>query len=166
MWQLLSPYKGTRSMTLSRLVLRSWPWGLPCWRGLAGWHDFFHGVPQPLNSHYQVWIKLYLQGQFLVKNRTDETLYLTTSKLIRPRIRGEVLPGLLITQSANGDIYGTAYVSGYFIPPQATLSFMSTIHIRGVPRQKSDTMDAVLEIADANANKQRVRLKIKGQRIA
>jgi hypothetical protein len=101
-----------------------------------------------------------VSGHFLVKNRTDELLYLTTLKLIRPRIHGEVLSELLTMQSQNSNIHGTAHVSGYFIPPQATSPVAALILIRGVPRQKSGIMSAVLEMADANAHKERVRLKI------
>jgi hypothetical protein len=104
-----------------------------------------------------------LSGLFLIKNRTDEPLYLTTVKLISPRIHGEVLQELLTMQSPNpsSSMHGTAYVSGYFIPPQAASPVSVLILVRGVPRQTSGIMSAVLEMADANSHKERARLKIK-----
>ena len=100
-------------------------------------------------------------GHFLVKNRTSENLYLVTSKLIRPKIKGEVLPGLLTMQAPDSDIHGTACVSGHFIPSGATIPVVALILIRGVPKQKSGTWSAILEVADANAHKQRVPLKLR-----
>jgi hypothetical protein len=121
-------------------------------------HQCFWGVSKQTDGSFVTQVS----GHFLVKNRTDEPLHLTTAKLIRPRIHGEALPGLLTMQSPNSNMHGTAHVSGYFIPPQATTPVASTILIRGVPKQKPCTfMNAVLEMADANAHKERVKLKIK-----
>jgi len=46
------------------------------------------------------------------------------------------------------------------ILPQYTLPVSATILIRGVPKQKSDVMNATIEIADADANEERVRVKL------
>jgi hypothetical protein len=73
-----------------------------------------------------------------------------------------VLPGALTMQlPGKSRMHGTAYVSGTFIPPQATLPVAATILIRGTPQQKSGPMSAVIEMADANAHKERVKLQIK-----
>jgi hypothetical protein len=120
-------------------------------------HECFWGVSKQPDGSFITQVS----GHFLVKNRTDEPLYLTTSKLIRPRIYGEVLSATLTMQSPTSNMHGTAHVSGYFIPPQATSPVTALLLIRGVPRQKSGIMSAVLEMADANAHQERVRLKIK-----
>src|SRR5260370_26913790 len=99
-----------------------------------------------------------VSGHCLIKNRTSDRLYLTTARLVRPRIKGEVLPSLLTMQAVNGNIHGTAHVSGHFIPPGATLPAAFTVLIRRAPRQKSGPMRAVLEFADADAHAERVQV--------
>jgi hypothetical protein len=101
-----------------------------------------------------------VSGHFLVKNRTDERLYLTTARLVRPKIRGKELPGLLTMRALDSNMHGTAHVSGHFIPPKATLPISITILIRGTPRQKSGMMRVMIEFTDANAHKERVTVKI------
>jgi hypothetical protein len=101
-----------------------------------------------------------VSGHFLVSNRTDERLYLTTARLVRPKIRGKELPGLLTMRAPDSNMHGTAHISGYFVPPKATWPVSMTILIHGTPRQKSGTMQAVIEFADANAHKERVTAKI------
>jgi len=97
----------------------------------------------------------------MVKNRTDAPVHLMTAHLIKPRIRGELLPGLLTMQAVDSNMHGTAHVSGHAIPPQGTLPVAATILVRGVPRQKAGMMDATIEMTDADANRARVRLKIR-----
>jgi hypothetical protein len=116
---------------------------------------FWHIAKQPDNS-----IVTQVSGHFLVRNRMDERLYLTTARLIRPKIRGKELPGLLTTRALDSNMHGTAHVSGYFIPPKATLPISTTMLFRGAPRQKSGTMHAVIEFADADAHKERVAVEI------
>jgi hypothetical protein len=110
-----------------------------------------------------------VSGHFLVTNRTNERLYLTTARLIRPKIRGEELPGLLTLRALDSNMHGTASVSGHFVPPKATLPASATILIRGMPKQKSGVMQAVIEFADANGHSERLDLKldhIPGQQVA
>jgi hypothetical protein len=84
-----------------------------------------------------------------------------TARLIRPRVKGEVLPGILTIQATSSRMHGTAYVSGSFIPPEYTLPVSATILIRGVPKQKTGVMAATIEMSDADANTERVKLQIK-----
>ena len=71
-----------------------------------------------------------VSGHFLVSNRTDERLYLTTARLLRPKVRGEELPGLLTVRALDSSMHGTASVSGHFVPPKVTLPVSATILIR------------------------------------
>ena len=64
-------------------------------------------------------------------------------------------------QAVDSNMYGTAYVSGHAIPPHGTLPVSVTILVRGAPRQKAGMMDAIIEMTDADANKERVRLAIR-----
>jgi hypothetical protein len=101
-----------------------------------------------------------VSGHFLVSNRTDERLYLTTARLLRPKIRGKELAGLLTMRALDSNMHGTASVSGHFVPPKATLPASATILIRGMPRQIAGVMHAVVEFADADGYKERVNLKL------
>jgi hypothetical protein len=116
---------------------------------------FWHTARQSDNS-----VVTQVSRHFLAKKRTDERLYLTTARLVKPKIRGKELPGLLTMRALDSNMHGTAYVAGHFIPPKATLPISATILIGGSPRQKSGTMRAVIEFADANAHKERVTVKI------
>jgi hypothetical protein len=82
---------------------------------------------------------------------------------------GEELPGLLTLRALDSNMHGTASVSGHFVPPKATLPASATILIRGMPKQKSGAMQAVIEFADANGHSERLDLKlghIPGQQVA
>ena len=120
-------------------------------------HQCFWGIAKQPDGSFVTQIS----GHFMVKNRTTEPLYLMKATLARPKIVGEVLPGLLTMQSTNSRMHGTAHVSGNFLPPSATLPIASTILIRGVPEQQAGVMDAIIEIIDANANKERVKVTLK-----
>lgn len=120
-------------------------------------HQCFWGVSKQIDGSYVTQVS----GHFMVKNRTSSPVHLMTARLIRPRIKGEILPGRLTMQATNSRMHGTAHVSGHSVPPQSTLPVAATILIRGVPKQKAGIMAATIEMTDADANKERVRLQIK-----
>jgi hypothetical protein len=64
-------------------------------------------------------------------------------------------------RAVDSNMHGTAHVSGHAVPPHQTLPVSMTILVRGAPRQKAGMMDAIIEMADADANKERVRLRIR-----
>ena len=68
-----------------------------------------------------------VSGHFMVKNRAA-SLQLMAARLIAPRIKGEVLPGLLTMQAVGSRMHGTAWVSGHSIPAQAALPVAATIY--------------------------------------
>jgi hypothetical protein len=121
-------------------------------------HQCFWGVSKQVDGSFVTQVS----GHFMVKNRTASSLQLMAARLIAPRIKREVLPGLLTMQAVGSRMHGTAWVSGHSIPAQAALPVAATILIRGVPAQKFGMMNATIEITDAHANKERVRLKIRG----
>jgi hypothetical protein len=92
----------------------------------------------------------------MVKNRTGEPLHLLKAKLIRPKINGEELPGLVTMQAPDSNMHGTAYVSGYNIPPGQTLPASAVILIRGMPNQRGGPLAATVEFQDADASRVRV----------
>jgi hypothetical protein len=99
--------------------------------------------------------------QCMVKNRsTTELLHVMTARLIKPRIRGEVLPAHVSTRSLSTGMFGTPHVSGNFINTGQTLPVSCVISIRGVPRQKSGPMRAKIEFADADGQRERVKVRL------
>lgn len=94
----------------------------------------------------------------MVKNRTGEPLYLLKAKIVRPKINGEELPGLVTMQAPDSNMHGTAHVSGHNIPAGQTLPVSAMIFHRDMPTQRGGTMVAVIEFQDADMN--RVRMPI------
>jgi hypothetical protein len=120
-------------------------------------HQCFWGISQQADGS----LVTQVSGHFMVKNRTASALHLMTARLVKPRISGEVLPGLITMRAVDSNMHGTAHVSGHAVPPHQTLPVSMTILVRGAPRQKAGMMDAIIEMADADANKERVRLRIR-----
>jgi hypothetical protein len=110
---------------------------------------------QPDGSHVTQ-----VSARCMVKNRSAEPLHVMKARVIKPKIRGEVLPGLVVTRAQNASVYGTPNVSGTFIGAGQTLPVACTILIQGVPRQKSGAMRATIEIEDADGHRERVRLQL------
>jgi hypothetical protein len=99
--------------------------------------------------------------QCMVKNRsTTELLHIMTARLIKPSIRGEVLPAHVSTRSPSTGMFGTPHVSGNFIDIGQTLPVSCIISVRGVPRQKSGPMQAKLEFEDADGHRERVKVRL------
>jgi hypothetical protein len=80
------------------------------------------------------------------------------ARIIRPKIKGKVLPGLVVTRAANAAAYGTPHVSGNFIGAGQTLPVSCTLLARGVPKQKSGPLRATIEIEDADGHRERVEV--------
>jgi hypothetical protein len=96
----------------------------------------------------------------MVKNRSTEQVHIMKAGIIKPRIKGEVLPGLVATRAQNANVYGTPPVTGNYIGPGQTLPVSCTILIRGTPRQKSGPMQAKIEFEDADRHRQRVSVRL------
>jgi len=94
----------------------------------------------------------------MVKNRSTQPLHVMKARIIKPRIKGEILPGLVVTRAQHANVYGTPHVSGNYIGPGQTLPVSCTLLIRGVPRQKTGTMLAIIEIEDADGHRERVKM--------
>jgi hypothetical protein len=120
-------------------------------------HQCFWGVSRQTDGS----VVTQVSGHFMVKNRTASNLHLMTARLVKPRLSGEVLPGLLTIRAVDSHMHGTAHVSGHAIPPNHTLPVSMTILIRSTPRQQAGMLDAIIEMADADANKERVRFALR-----
>jgi hypothetical protein len=74
--------------------------------------------------------------RFAVKNRTMEPLALTRTRLVKPRVPGEIIHEDVSVRAIDSNVYGDATHSGHFIPPKTILPATASVMIRGVPRQK------------------------------
>jgi hypothetical protein len=146
--------------------------GLQFWRSWAASRDArrtFHLTPI---KHQCLWsvskqsddsFVTQIVGHFTVRNRTQVPLGLVTARLIKPRVRGEVLQDIVSVRAPDRNIYGTMHVSGYVIPPGMTLPCSVAILIRGqLDAKSSDTLTATLGIVDDSGNEQRVKVPLKG----
>ena len=91
--------------------------------------------------------------RFMVKNRTTEPLYLRNAKLMKPKIRGEVLSLTLTVEMEDGQAHGTSFVNGSNVPARGTLPASLNLMIRGTPRQRTGSMSVVMRITDAELSK-------------
>ena len=99
-----------------------------------------------------------ITARCMVKNRMGEPLHLLKAKILKPKMGGEELPGLVTMQAPDSNMHGTAYASGFNIPAGQTLPASAMILHRGMPNQRSGRMSAVIEFQDADMN--RVRMSI------
>lgn len=96
----------------------------------------------------------------MVKNRSSEPLQLMKARLVKPRIRGGELPCVVTMQGTRSNYHGTAFTSGYAIPPGEALPASANIMVRGMPRQRSGKLAAVVEFQDADDNRARTTLTL------
>jgi hypothetical protein len=99
-----------------------------------------------------------LAFECMVKNRSTEPLHIMKAKVIKPKIRGEVLPRLVGTRAPNASTYGTPHISGHHIGAGQTLPIACTILIRGQPKQTNGPIRAIIEIEDADGHRERIKL--------
>ena len=100
--------------------------------------------------------------RFMVKNLTEAPVHLLKARVIRPKIRGEILQDMVLVRGIQENAYSSAQVSGHYIPPQGLLPVSVGIFIRGTPKQTVGRMQMLIGVADANGNETRVKLDVKG----
>ena len=64
----------------------------------------------------------------------------------------------LFTASLDDRTHGTAAVSGNYIPAGATLPVSCAIMMRGMPKQRSGRLPAIIEIKDSDGHCERVKV--------
>jgi hypothetical protein len=114
------------------------------------------GVSQQPDGSYVTQLAVHC----MVKNRSTEPLHVMKARIVKPKIRAEVLPGLVATRAAHASTYGTPHVSGHSIGAGQTLPVACTLLVRGVPRQKSGVMRAIIEIEDADGHRERLKVQL------
>jgi len=101
-------------------------------------------------------------ARLTVKNRTDEALGLSRVRLIKPRVRGEVVHEDVSVRAVGRNMYGTAAHSGYLIPPKMVVPASASVMIRGVPwRKPKNEIRVKIGISDDEGYEQIVVLKMR-----
>jgi hypothetical protein len=87
---------------------------------------------------------------FVVRNRLSVSLYPTDARLIKPKVRSELMPKpRLFIGPLEGRTHGTAAVSGNQIPAGATIPVSCMVTMRGMPKQRPGRLAATIEIKDS-----------------
>jgi hypothetical protein len=92
-----------------------------------------------------------INAQLAVENFTDEVLHLVALRLVKPRIRGEVLVAHL-------DIVGDGAIAA-----RSTRQVATMLIVRGTPKRNYGVLDAVLSVADDEGHEQRVNVRPHGR---
>jgi hypothetical protein len=99
-------------------------------------------------------------ARLLVKNRTTIPLALVRARLLKPKIRGEILNDDVSVRAVDRNIYGDAH-SGYVVPPGVTLPASAVIMIRGVPTKKlGKQVRATIGVTDDEGHEQKVTVEM------
>jgi hypothetical protein len=97
--------------------------------------------------------------RFAAKNLTESDLGFLSVRMIKPRIRGEVVHADVMVRAVNQNIYGTAVHSGHRVPSKELLPATTMIIIRGTPRQRAgENLPVTLGIMDEEGNEQYLEL--------
>jgi hypothetical protein len=115
---------------------------IPVWRAARDERRRFHLTAEPQQSFWSSAkqpddsIVTHVVARFVVKNRTAEPLALTHARLVKPKIRGEIVHEDVSVRAVDRNIYGDAAHSGHLIPPKMALPASASVMIRGVPRRE------------------------------
>lgn len=142
--------------------------GIPAWKKVRDDRRRFHITPEPQQSFWasskqadgsittQVVVRL------TVKNRTEEPLGLVHVRLVKPRVRGEILHEDVSVRAVDRNMYGTAAHSGYLIPPKMILPASASVMIRGVPWGKlKNEVRVKIAISDDEGYEQSIAFKMR-----
>lgn len=106
-----------------------------------------------------------ISAHLSVKNQSTTPLGLTSARVISPKIRGEILIGMVTVREQRGHMHGTAHTSDHRIAPGTALPAHAVVMIRGLPRGAEDRdLDVTFGISDEDGNEQRVRVLCRGIR--
>jgi hypothetical protein len=139
----------------------------PVWKKEREERHRFHVTPDPQQSFWSSSkqadgsIVTQVVARFAVKNRTDEPLGLSHVRLLKPRIRGEIVYEDVSVRAVDRNIYGSAARSGHLIPPKMILPASASVMIRGVPwRKPKNEIGVKIAISDDEGHRQIVVFKM------
>ncbi len=123
-------------------------------------HCYWSVAKQPDDS-----LVTQIVADLAVKNQSAAPIGLMRARVIKPRIGGEVLHDMITVREQHGHMHGTAYVSGYRVPPGTLLPARVVVMIRGKPcRSEGEDLLVVLGISDDDGHEQRVKVVCKCMR--
>jgi hypothetical protein len=141
---------------------------IPAWKKMRNERRRFHVTAEVQQSFWSSArqadgsIVTQVVARLTVKNRTDEALGLSRVRLIKPRVRGEVVHEDVSVRAVDRNMYGTAAHSGYLIPPKMVLPASASVMIRGVPwRKPKNEIRVKIGISDDEGYEQIVVLKMR-----
>lgn len=141
---------------------------IPAWKKMRNERRRFHVTAEVQQSFWSSAkqadgsIVTQVVARLTVKNRTDEALGLSRVRLIKPRVRGEVVHEDVSVRAVGRNMYGTAAHSGYLIPPKMVLPASASVMIRGVPwRKPKNEIRVKIGISDDEGYEQIVVLKMR-----
>jgi hypothetical protein len=141
---------------------------IPVWKKTRDERRRFHATPDPQQSLWSSSKQLdgsivtEVVARLVVKNRTAEPLGLAHVRLVKPKIRGEIVHEDVSVRAVNQNIYGTAAHSGHLIPAKMSLPASASVMIRGVPWWKPENEVRVkIGIGDDEGYEQIIAFKIR-----
>jgi len=133
----------------------------------------FHLTPITQQCHWSVSnqadgsMVTQIVAHFAVKNQSPSPVGLVGVRIIKPKIKGEVLHNDILVRQQHGRMYGTAQISDYRIAPGTTLPCHAMVMTRGEPGgSRERDLDVTLAIKDEDGNEQRVSVLCRGVRNA
>jgi hypothetical protein len=129
----------------------------------------FHLTPITQQCHWSVSkqadgsMVTQIVAHFAVKNQSASPVGLVEVRVIKPKIKGEVLHNDILVRQQQGRMFGTAQVSDYRIAPGTTLPGQAVVMVRGAPGGSTERdLDFKLGITDEDGNEQRVSVLCRG----
>lgn len=115
---------------------------IPVWKKAREERRRFHVTAEPQHSFWASAkqadgsIVTQVVARLAVKNRTEEPLGLAHVRLVKPKIRGEIVHEDVSVRAVDSNMYGSAAHSRHLIPPKMSLPASASVMVRGVPRRK------------------------------
>jgi|GEM_PF-1965373 len=141
---------------------------IPVWKKARDERRRFHVTPEPQQSFWSSSeqadgsIVTQVVARLVVKNRTTEPLGLASVRLLKPKVRGEIVHDDVSVRAVNQNMYGTAAHSGHLIPAKMSLPASASVMMRGVPRRKPENEIRVkMAIADDEGYEQTFAFKMR-----
>jgi hypothetical protein len=151
----------------ARAIAMLFEW-MPVWKKTRDEHRRFHMTPEAQQSFWATSkqadgsITTQVVARLIVKNRTEEALGLSHVRLVKPRIRGDILHEDVSVRAVGRNLYGDAAHSGHLIPPKMILPASASVMIRGVPwRKPKNEVRVKIAIGDDEGHEQIVSFKMR-----
>ena len=122
-------------------------------------------------SHTHLWhqatqpdktLQTQISATFQIKNRTADFLGLTTVRLIKPQLKGEVFNNQIFIKDPLNNMSGTLTNSNYEIPPKTSMQCSFILIIKGtLDFQVGTSVKSKLAIADYEGHEEIIEMDFK-----